>query len=386
MGTRAPKLSLEDLGKAANKLLQWIRSPQQAVDASVSIPGVHHQTSHENPLDNLTVVTPKMYPGFRKNWQRKLNAKLISKTVNRSLGRRQADERRVAISTIPITADLAETLDVDAWIYYCVDDFSVWPGLDGRVMEEMDQKLATHSDAILCVSKTLQKRVSNWGCESQLLTHGIHLDHWTDVANNKVTGTLPNWWQALPNINDKEKSGTKKPIALFWGVVDQRLDSEWCSAITQQGATLILLGPQQSPDPKLSANPNIIMPGPAPYEQLPLLAQAANVLVMPYADLPVTRAIQPLKFKEYLATGKPVISRKLPATEPWADAADVLTDVESLKAALTDRIAQGTPDSQLKTRKRLVDESWAAKASQLESCIKQVAQASSEPDVTPQAV
>ena len=32
-------------------------------------------------------------------------------------------------------------LPVDRWVYYCVDDFSVWPGLDADVMRTMEQEL-----------------------------------------------------------------------------------------------------------------------------------------------------------------------------------------------------------------------------------------------------
>ncbi len=46
-------------------------------------------------------------------------------------------------------------------------------------------------------------------------------------------------------------------------------------------------------------------------EELPALAQQASVLIMPYADLPVTRVMQPLKLKEYLATGRPVVAAPL---------------------------------------------------------------------------
>ena len=37
---------------------------------------------------------------------------------------------------------------------------------------------------------------------------------------------------------------------------------------------------------------------------------------MPYADLPVTRAMQPLKLKEYLVTDRPVVVADLPADQP----------------------------------------------------------------------
>ena len=62
---------------------------------------------------------------------------------------------------------------------------------------------------------------------------------------------------------------------------------------------------------------------PVPPSALPALAGRVAVLIAPYAELPVTRAMQPLKLKEYLATGKPVVVRKLPATEEWADCCDV---------------------------------------------------------------
>jgi len=93
------------------------------------------------------------------------------------------------------------------------------------------------------------------------------------------------------------------------------------------------------------------------------------VLVMPYADLPVTRAIQPLKFKEYLATGKPVIARLLPATLEWADAADVLESIEDVLKIAPLRIEEGIPALQVVARERLMHESWKAKAAVLEQVI-----------------
>ncbi len=44
---------------------------------------------------------------------------------------------------------------------------------------------------------------------------------------------------------------------------------------------------------------------------------------MPLADLPVTRAMQPLKLKEDLATDKPAVVRDLPPNRAWADCPDV---------------------------------------------------------------
>jgi len=58
---------------------------------------------------------------------------------------------------------------------------------------------------------------------------------------------------------------------------------------------------------------------------------AADVIIMPYADRPVTRAMQPLKLKEYLATGKPVVVRNLPATRGWTDCLDLADTLKVIR-------------------------------------------------------
>src|SRR5690606_8294377 len=92
----------------------------------------------------------------------------------------------------------------------------------------------------------------------------------------------------------------------------------------------------------------------------------AAVLVMPYADLPVTRAMQPLKLKEYLATGKPVVARDLPAAREWGDCLDTAADAATFARRVCERLAGGLPEAQRLARRRLARESWARKAEQFE--------------------
>ena len=130
--------------------------------------------------------------------------------------------------------------------------------------------------------------------------------------------------------------------------------------------TILFVGPQDAPDSALFGLPRVRVLPPFRYHDLPALAARAAVLIAPYADLPVTRAMQPLKLKEYLATGKPVVVRKLPATEPWADCADVVETPEAFAAAVVERLRTGLPEDQRRARQRLEAESWAAKAVQFE--------------------
>jgi glycosyltransferase involved in cell wall biosynthesis len=128
--------------------------------------------------------------------------------------------------------------------------------------------------------------------------------------------------------------------------------------------TAILVGPEDNPNPRLRQLPGVVIRPAVPPEELPSLAAAADVLLMPYADLPVTRAIQPLKLKEYLATGKPVVASNLPAVREWADCMDVANNAVDFVQSVSRRCREGIPSSQLVARQRLSAESWFAKADQ----------------------
>lgn len=356
IGTRRPRLTREDVGKALRRCRTWFAPGRPRA----RLPG------------NLAVISPMMYPGFRRPWQRRFNATRLAAAVNGAMTRHFGPRGdgagrdgmcRVALTTIPTTADLVGRVDVDAWIYYAVDNFSVWPGLDGPVLDAMERQLAANVDAAVAVSATIQQRLAAMGRPADLLTHGIEPSFWSHVEPSVRAAA----------VAELDKLTGRRPVLLFWGVIDRRLDAELCLKLAEQVGPLVLVGPRQNPDPRLRTCPHIHLPGPRPLAALPALAAAADVLVMPYADLPVTRAMQPLKLKEYLATGRPAVVRDLPATVDWSDCADVTGDAAAFIAAVRRRATEGIALAQSAARAaRLPGESWADKARQLRMLIDRV--------------
>jgi glycosyltransferase involved in cell wall biosynthesis len=259
----------------------------------------------------------------------------------------------VAVTTLPLVADLVGVLPVERWIYYCVDDFSLWPGLDQAVLGRMEERLVNRADTLIAVSETLRDKLCQMGRTTHLLTHGVEPTFW------KAEGPLV----PLPQLNELER-----PLVLFWGVIDRRMDVGFIKQLGDgmERGTIVLIGPQADPDPALKKCRRVVMLPPCPFEQLPKLAREASVLVMPYADLPVTRAMQPLKLKEYLATGKPVIVRDLPSTRPWLDCLDIADTPETFVRAVRMRLPEGIPTFQRRARTRLTQECWSVKACSFE--------------------
>ena len=127
-------------------------------------------------------------------------------------------------------------------------------------------------------------------------------------------------------------------------------------------AELHVVGPRREVDRRLLDHPAIHWHKPIPYERLPGMAETADVLVMPYGDQEVTRAMQPLKLKEYLATPLPVVATPLPACRPWADAMDMTDSPAEFARLVAERARAPVPPGQLDARARLREESWEGKA------------------------
>jgi glycosyltransferase involved in cell wall biosynthesis len=341
IGMRSPRLNLATLRRAGERLGQWLQPQTKQAEAA-------------NVPHNPQVVSPRMWPWFTRVHDRWLNQKLLTSALKPLV--QQANEPVIAITTIPVIADLMGTLPVERWLYYCVDDFSTWPGLDQRTMERMERDVIARCDGIVAASEILQQRIAQQGRTSELLTHGVDLSCWQATADMPSPAAL---------------HGLARPLVVFWGVIDPRLNIEWVQHLSREltTGTILLVGPHDDPPALLQTLPNVKTMPAWPFAELPALGQAASVLIMPYADLPVTRAMQPLKLKEYMATGKPVVVSDLPATRSWSDCVDVATNAEMFATSVLNRIEHGISPQQHQQRQRLLAESWETKAEQFEQWI-----------------
>jgi hypothetical protein len=337
IGMRPPRLDLATVCRGCEKARQWLRPAGPAAAAPA----------------NPRVLNPRMWPWIASRFDRALNRRLLLRQLRPVVA--ALPEPPVVVATLPVVADLMGGLPARRWVYYCVDDFGEWPGLDHAAIRRLEGALVRRSDAVIAVSDTLRQRMAAFGRPAHLLTHGVDIDLWAGAGS-----------AAPPALAD-----LPRPLVVFWGLLDRRMDVAFVRRLADEPAvgTVVLAGPPSDPDPALLHLPRVAALGPLPFGQLPALAREAAVLVMPYADELVTRAMQPLKLKEYLVTGKPAVVRDLPATRPWADCLDVAATADAFAAAVRHRLATGLPPHQRAARGRLAEESWAAKAAAFEQMI-----------------
>ena len=337
IGMRPPRLDLLTLRRGLGKVRQWVRPARSSPGADAPL----------SPKAGPRVLNPRMWPWLRSTLDRRLNRALLLRQLAPVVA--AMPEAPVAVTTLPIVADLMGPLAVRRWVYYCVDDFGQWPGLDQKPLQRMEEEVVARADEIIAVSENLRERIAGMGRSSHLLTHGVDLKFW----RNPTTGmTIP------------ELAVLERPLVVFFGVIDRRMDVAFVQRLAADldRGTVLLVGPEEDSDTALLHTPRVVRLPSQPYGRLPGLAREADVLIMPYADLPVTRAMQPLKLKEYLATGKPVVVRDLPAVRAWADCLDLCAAADAFSAAVRARLREGLPEGQRQARRRLAGESWDGKA------------------------
>ncbi len=337
---RPPRLDRSTLRRGLEKAGQWSGLRQRPAAAASRHGG------RKRPL----VLNPGMWPWFQSRFARQLNRRLLRRQLARHL--RRCDKPIIGITTLPIVGGVMDDLPVSRWVYYCVDDFAEWPGLDGNSLRLLEDQLVEKADVIVAVSEHLKNKLARSRDNVQLLTHGVDIDHWKcDAA-------------ACPALDDYQR-----PLVMFWGLIDRRMDLEMIRTLSArlERGTILLVGPQIDPHPELASLDRVRLIPPVSFDSLPSFGKAADVLIMPYADLPVNHAIQPLKLLEYLSTGKPVVVRDLPSTRPWSDCLHLASTADDFADGVCRALGEGlSAEQQQSRRRRLERESWREKSRRFE--------------------
>ncbi|MGC1853253.1 MAG: glycosyltransferase [Solirubrobacterales bacterium] len=219
-----------------------------------------------------------------------------------------------------------------------------------------DRRLTETSDLVVSVSESVATNLSEQGVEAAYLPNGC------DAA----------FYEGVDDAPDPVDVDLPGPVAGFVGHINSRTDLALLEAVSDAGASLLLVGPR-APEfeparfEALAARPDVTYVGPKRFEELLPYLKAIDVGVVPYANNQFNRNSFPLKTLEYLAAGRPVVSTPLPAVRSLQTDLVALAETPRDFAAAVMREAALPRESALVTERRAfaTKHSWAARADQL---------------------
>ncbi len=308
-------------------------------------------------LPNFWVVTPVLLPFYGNSRLARWNAAFIRAQVQFA-ARRAGIPKRPAIGvTIPTAWPVVQPMDRSALLFNRSDLHSAFPEADGAWVSELEDQLLRHSDAVLYVSHELMHKDAEIVADrSHFLDHGVDLDHFT------TEGAIDPEIAAIPVPR----------VGFFGGLDDYVVDLNLLVATAQAlpDVNLVLIGDATCDMEPLTSLPNVHWLGYQPYQRIPSLGRGFDVALMPWLDNEWIRFANPIKLKEYLALGLPVVSTEYPEVETYREQVRVAKDAaefpEFVRQTLLD---PGDPES----RAAFVREfSWQSRAADLLSLADQI--------------
>ena len=331
IATRTPKLgSARDLGTIRRKLGEFARGAA-------------------NVENDLWVATPLVLPLPHSAAARAMNRWLLYGFVR--LVRRQLGIDRFHLWTfLPNVADYIGTMGEDLAVYYCVDEWSMFSYLDREATVAAERRLLDRVDAVFAINHALAdaKRAA---CRDTFVSpHGV--DHALFARALDPATELP-----------EDLAEIRGPRIGFYGTLREWVDLELIVHVARAHPewSIVLIGQQLSDMSLLRGLANVHLLGQRRHDELPAYCKGFDVGIIPYRVDERMQFVNPLKLREYLSAGLPVVSTNVPEVARFAPLCHVASDHGGFVAAIERALGDTAPAARAARSDAMLGETWTAR-------------------------
>ncbi len=332
--------------KAGERLRAWRSEPEQI-------------------SNRLSVyAAPPVWPAFNKY-------RAINRTNQRAQARhiRKVLQKRGIVDPVlwcysPTAVDLVSLVPHKALVYHCVDRHSAYGGLmKPAVVDAMERELATKADVVFATAQGLFDTLRTFNKSTFLLPNGANFELFNRAATD-VELPFP-----------KDMFNIQNPILGFVGMLQPCIDYDLVlhAARARPDWSFVFIGaplPGVDVSP-LQAQPNVHLLGLKPHKELPCYLARFDVCLNPFRAGDLAKDVSPLKFYEYLATGKPIVSTPQPEQVlDYADAVYIGEDADSFLVACEKALSERNSWPARRRIEYARESSWDARVAQVSAILQ----------------
>lgn len=263
-----------------------------------------YRETGERVKEHLTVYAlPPVWPFFNRfRWVNRHNQKKIARFVS-GIMKKHGFEEPVLWTYSPTSCDAVDAIAHRALVYDCVDRHSAYGGLmNPAVVDRMEMELAGKADMVFATAESLCERLKAANPKARFIPNGANYELFVRAS------------EALPCPDDmKDLNG---PVFGFVGALQACIEYGFVQTAAEARPewNFVLIG-RENPGVDLRALralPNVRFLGLKPHGRLPEYLSHFDVCLNLFARSELSKDVSPLKFYEYLATGKPIVSTPQP--------------------------------------------------------------------------
>lgn len=304
--------------------------------------------------DNIYLLSPVRLTHEFFEWKLPVfyytNRYMLKSTINKAVDILGFDRTNIASwISHPFQKDFLKMIEGSLTIYDCYDEY-ILPGeiMPQRDLMSLEKKVIEHTDIKFFVSDHLFKKKGNYK-NCYCVPNATDINHFTTYR------------KAIPC----DIETIKRPIIGFIGAIKNNIDFELIEKLVQKKSnwSFIFVGGIYSIEDKIKCKKimtkrNIHFIGPRRYEILPDYINSFDICWIPF----LTDNRDPLKFYDYIACEKPVVSTKILQLEKFKPFVKMAENVEQMEFFITYELENDEPNLRRARREIAIKNSWKKRA------------------------
>lgn len=296
------------------------------------------------------VYSPFSIPLHHISWARKLNEWLLHFQIS-WMKRKLKMKRLIVWVACPAACDVALKMRKHKLVYQRTDRFEEFPNVDNETIKKYDRRLKAEADLTIFVNNTLYDEESSQCKKAIYLDHGVDFEMFASAENREEMPT--------------EMAAIKKPIVGFFGGIDKHTSDIRLIekvVVLLPNMSFVFVGKASVDCIGLLSRRNVWMLGQRPYEQIPHYGKCFDVTIMPWRQNRWIKVCNPIKLKEYLALGKPIVSTSFTELQKYLDVVYEAKSPEEFARCIEKALTEDNPERIAVRRKKVQETTWDSKA------------------------
>jgi len=296
------------------------------------------------------VYSPFTLPVHHIAWARGANEIVLRRQIGRIAKKLSLDNPIVWVAC-PAACDTALKMRKGHLVYQRTDRFEEYPNTDGDTIRSYDRRLKTSADLTIFVNRMLYDE------EADQCRKALYLDHGVDYELFSTAGQDP--------YKPDDMAGIPKPIVGFFGAIDDHTSD---IALVEEVVDLlpdlsfVFVGNASADISGLQSRKNVWFLGQKDYQQIPHYGKYFDVATMPWRKSRWIQACNPIKLKEYLALGKPIVSTPFAELERYRDVVYEAKTAREFADCIRRALKEDNEKRTIARRRRVENASWENKA------------------------
>lgn len=306
---------------------------------------------------NLFVTNPLVLPLPGVAWAERLNVRILAAWLRR-LCRRHGIRQPILWTFLPNVNRLVGRLGEQMVIYHCVDEYSAFSGVPREALIRMERDLIRRAHIVFTSSEQLCKERWPLNPSTHFVPHGVDVAHFA-LALDPTT--------AVPD----DVRGLSRPVVGFFGLLADWVDLPLIRAVAlaRPEWSIVLIGKAATDLGALRGLPNVHILGQRPYATLPGYCRGFDVGIIPFRANDLTVRANPLKLREYLAAGLPVVSTPLPEVARYDGLVRLANGPDAFIAAIEAALAERSPEMVRRRAGAMRAEGWEARVAEISTLV-----------------